>query len=164
MRDVPEERLCRLNGKKPTARERWTAFHRLWRIAHGRGAWQDMEAGMCFRVLTGNWRFIYLLDGRESDGLTDRSHIPKFLRRSLLENHRRQRLYAGHYEWRDRDKTTARRVRDREGIEVTPLEVAEVRYKLLRSIRARAAEEDLRLPEDDDDLLRWLAAGMEDRE
>jgi hypothetical protein len=159
MKDVPYERLCRVDGQKPTARERWTAFHRLWRIAHGRGVWHDMEAGMCFRVLFGGWRSIHLLDGHESDGLVDRSHIPTFLRKTLLEGHRRQRLYAGHYEWRDRDKTVANKVRDEHGIEVTPLEVAEVRYKLLRAVRARAAEDDVKLPADDEDLLRWLAEG-----
>ena len=154
-----ERRLCRLDGLKPTTRDKWRAFHRLWRLAHGRGGYQDIEAGECFRVLFGGWRSIRLMDGSDSDGLVDRSHLPKFLRKSLLEGHRKRRLYAGHYEWVERDKVTANRCRDEHGIEVTPDEVAEVRRKVIRLARERAAAMDVPVPADDDDLLRLIRGG-----
>ena len=156
MDDFDERRLCRLDGLRPTARERWRAFYRLWRIAHGHGVHRDIDAGTCFRVLFNDWRFIRLIDGSESDGLVDRSRVPTFLRKRLLESHRKQRLYAGHYEWMERDKEVSRLVRDRDGIEVTPTEVAEVRRKLIQMARSKAAELDIRLPADDEGVLRLL--------
>jgi hypothetical protein len=158
MKDDPEfeARMLRLDGKKPTAREKWQAFHRLWRLAQGHGVYQDAEAVDCFRVLFPNWRPIQLLNGLESDGLVDRSHMPKFLRKQLLEGHRRQRLYAGHYEWMERDKKVANLCREQHGIEVTPDEVAETRRKLIRLARDTAAEMDVKVPADDEDLLRML--------
>jgi hypothetical protein len=149
-------RLCRLDGQKPTARDRWKAFHRLWRIANGHGAYQDIQVGESFRVLFGGWRCVRLLDSEETDGLVDRSKYPKFLRKQLLETARRQRLYAGHYEWMDRDKKVANAVREAHGMEVTPDEVAETRRKVIRLARETAARLDYRLPADDEDLLRLL--------
>lgn len=151
-----DARLCRLDGQQPTMREKWIAFHRLWRIAHGHGAVQDMDVGMCFRVLFGGWRAIRLMDTDHTDGLVDRSHIPKFLRKQLLEIKRRQRLYAGHYEWMERDKVVANQCRDKHGIEVTPDEVAEVRRKVINLARARAAEMNVQLPKDDEEVLKIL--------
>ena len=151
-----DRRLCRLDGLKPTARDKWRAFHRLWRLAHGRGPYQDIDAGICLRVLFGGWRAIQLLDGSESDGLVDRSHVPKFIRRQLLESHRRRRLYAGHYEWMERDKAVANTVREAHGIEVTPMEVAEARWKVIRLARDTAAVMDFKLPADDQAVLDLL--------
>lgn len=151
-----DRRLCRLDGLKPTARDRWTAFYRLWRIAQGHGAHQDMAADLCFRVLLSDWRWIRLLDGRESDGLVDRSRVPMFLRKKLLDIHRKQRLYAGHYEWQERDKKVAHLVREQHGLEVTPTEVAETRRKVIQLARAKAAEMDYAIPDDDEELLKLL--------
>jgi hypothetical protein len=154
--DAFTRRLCRIDGQKPNARDRWKAFHRLWRIANGHGAYQDIQVGESFRVLFGGWRCVRLLDSSDGDGMVNRSHLPKFLRKHLLETYRRQRLYAGHYEWMDRDKKTANLVRDRHGIEVTPTEVAEVRRKVIRLARDTAARLDMKLPADDADVLRLL--------
>ena len=158
-RDDFEERLLRLNGKRPTARDRWQAFSRLWRLAHRHGAYQDMAATECFQVLFPSWRSIQLIDGDASDHMVNRSHIPAFLRRRLLEGHKKRRLYAGHYEWVERDKKVAHLCRDVHGIEVTPAEVAEVRRKVINLARAKAAEMDVRLPADDEDVLRLLKEG-----
>ena len=157
-RDDPEfeQRLCRLNGKKPTARDIWRAFHRLWRIARGHGPFHDMEADLCFRVLFRNWGFIRLMDGPESDGYVNNSRIPKFLRERMLRDRKRRRLYGDHPEWRERDKQVARHVRERHGMEVTPEEVAETRRKVIELARAKAAEMDIKLPKDDEALLRLL--------
>src|SRR5580692_10649108 len=63
------ERMCRLNGKKPTARERWTAFYRLWRMAHGNhGAEADIYASDCFRILFVDWSGIRLIESHVDDG------------------------------------------------------------------------------------------------
>ena len=34
------ERICRLKGMAPTARDRWTAFYRLWRLVRNHCAAQ----------------------------------------------------------------------------------------------------------------------------
>lgn len=149
-------RMIRTDGREPTARDRWRAFHRLWRIAHGHGACQDVDAGDCFRVLSTDWRLIRLLESPCNDGLVDRSHTPKFLRKRLLDDARKRRLYAGHYEWMDRDKMVANRCRSEHGMEVTPTEVAEVRRKVIQISRAKAAEMDFPVPQDDEDLLKLL--------
>lgn len=152
--------MMRLDGQRPTAREMWTAFYRLWRIAHGHGAEQDIAAGWCFRVLFPDWKFIFLIDHNDTDGLTNRSHIPTFLRKQLLANHRKQRLYGGgNYDWIERDKATANKIREKEGIEVTPLEVAEVRWKLMQKAKAAAAECGVPAPRDYDELFAMLKGG-----
>ena len=150
-----ELRLCRIDGRKPTARDKWKAFHRLWRLSQGHGAEQDIAAGQAFRVLFNNWRAILLLDTDRCDPLVDRSHVPTFLRKQMLDLYVRRRLYGGHPEWAERDKRVANAVRA-EGIEVTPREVAEVRAKVIRLARQRAAEMDVKIPDDDEDLLRLL--------
>ena len=161
-RDDFEERLLRLNGKRPTARDRWRAFSRLWRLAHRHGVYQDMAATECFQVLYADWRYVWLLDEERGDGLVDRSHIPTFLRKRLLAHHKKQRLYAGHYEWVERDKKVANLCRDVHGIEVTPTEVAEVRRKVINLARSKAVTLGVRLPADDEDVLRLLKEGTHD--
>lgn len=153
------ERLCYLNGAKPTPRERWKAFHRLFRLSQGHGPDQDMAAGECFRILYGSWRAILLLDdyGPGPDAWPMNStRYPIFLRKRLLENAKRKRLYGNHPEWKERDKVVARHVRDKHGMEVTPTEVAEVRRKVINLARAKAAELDFTLPKDDEEVLRLL--------
>jgi hypothetical protein len=77
-------RLCRVDGLQPTARERWTAFWRLWRLA-ARCA-QDAEvAGECFRVLMSDWSWVQLAQGH-GDYYARKG--PPFLRKLLLGAHR----------------------------------------------------------------------------
>ena len=62
MIEIDYRRLCRLDGRKPTARERWVAFYRLWRLirnARPAQSWED--AIECFRVLMHDWRWIELV-------------------------------------------------------------------------------------------------------
>ena len=151
------ERMCRLNGQQPTVREKWTAFYRLYRISQGHGAYSDMDASDCFRILFADWRPLHLIEANES--LVSRNHAPVFLRKMLLKADRRKRLYGGNHEWEERDKVVASKLRD-DGVEVTPEEVAEVRYRLIRSIRNKAAADDVRLPEDDAEMLEWMAEGL----
>ena len=154
-----DERLCRLNGKQPNARDRWRAFHRLWRIAHGHGAFQDIEAGICFRVMFRDWRAVRLMESEKSDGYVNNSRVPKFLRERLLRHRIRKRLHGNHLEWDERDRKVARTLREQQGIEVTPIEVAEVRRKVINIARAKAAELGLEMPADDAELLQMLKLG-----
>ena len=151
-----DERLCRLKGKQPNARDRWRAFHRLWRIAHGHGAFQDIEAGICFRVMYRDWRAIHLMESPGRDGYVDNSRVPKILRERLLRHRKRKRLHGNHYEWAERDRKVAHLVRERHGMEVTPEQVAETRRRVIQIARAKAAELNLDVPADDDALLRML--------
>lgn len=151
-----EDRMLRIDGKKPTARDKWRAFSRLWRLANGHGAYQDIAAGEAIRVLFPNWRMVRLLDDDTGDGLVDRSHIPKFLRKRMIEHIRRKRLYGGHPEWRERAKVVARLVREKLGREVTPDQVAEVRLRVIGIIRRTASERGVDLPADDEAVLRLV--------
>ena len=152
--DFDTERLCRLNGKQPTMRDRWTAFYRLYRISQGIGAWQDIAAGDCFRVLFNNWSWIRLVD--DEVPTLSRVHWPTFLRRQIIKMERDRRLYGNHKEeWKKRDKWVANKCHN-EGTEVTPDEVAVVRRKIIDLARAKGQEMGMRLPKDDDDLLRLL--------
>jgi len=152
------ERMCRLNGKKPTVREWWTAWYRLWRISHKTAnLYIDGEATDCFRVLFPGTAFRHLV---ESLGDPLKARYPVFLRKRLLETARKERLYGKFWgewaEWQERDKRVAMVLRQQQGIEVTPIEVAEVRRKVLNMARAKAAEIGLDLPEDDADVLDML--------
>jgi hypothetical protein len=155
------ERMCRLNGKRPTARERWTAFYRLYRISQGHGVYQDMAAADCLRVLMPSGRCIALMN--EGDRSPSRTHIPVFLRRKLVDADRRRRLYGKHPEWMGRDKVVAAKVRE-DGIEVTPEQVGEVRQKVLRLARQRAAECGIPVPGDDAKLLDLLHDSLRGKE
>ena len=157
-----EERLCRINGKKPTAREQWWAFYRLWRITQKAGMWQSQEAVTCFRVFFQNWGFISCADDGDAtnvrDGI-DMAGVPKFLRYKFLDHRRKKRLYGKHYERMGQAKMVARKVREEHGIEVTPEECAAVRLKLIKHIRERALADGVTVPQDDDDLMRWMQTG-----
>lgn len=154
-REFDIRRMCRLDGRRPTAREHWTAFYRLWRIARKAGA-AGTESGECFRVLFPDWRFIQLLDSDTECQLVNAKRFPPFIRRDFAERRRRKRLYGNHPEWVARDKIVAQKVRDRHGMEVTPLEVAQTRRKIINMAREKAAEMGVKVPADDDELLRLL--------
>jgi hypothetical protein len=146
-----ELRMCRVDGQRPTARERWIAFHRLWRLAQGHGAWQDMAAVDCFRVIFTNWDGIRLLNSNE-DTLS-RVSTPSFLRRELLKHDKRKRLG---YPDTEQMQSIARQLHE-QGTEMTPDDVAEVRQKVIRKFRDHALRNDIPVPADDDALMKWLA-------
>lgn len=162
MAEFNVERMCRLNGKKPNARDKWVAFHRLWRLSHRKGdsCWLDGNATDCFRVLWADWRPRMLLDDDREDPLITRRSMPLFLRKRFLELDRKRRLYgecmAEWGRWQERDRRVAAKVRNEQGIEVTPAEVAETRRKVINLARRKAAERGLDLPEDDEELLDLL--------
>lgn len=153
MSNFDEERMCRLNGKKPTMRECWTAFYRLYRLSHGHGANQDMEATDCMRILWKNWSWFRLIETNVPS--VSRVGWPVFLRRRFLKMDERRRLHGQYLEWLERDQSVSRQM-CAEGTEMTPLEVARVRVKTLKMVREKAAEIGCDLPMDDEDLLRWL--------
>lgn len=84
-------RMCRLDGQQPTTRERWTAFYRLWRMARRTRKSNECHSAVhdCFGVLMADWKWLILVEGC-GDRLTIR--LPKFLRRSFVENERTRRL------------------------------------------------------------------------
>jgi hypothetical protein len=151
-----ERRMCRVDGETPTHRELWTAFYRLYRISQGHGGHQNIAAVECFHVLMANSAMLRLAEAGE-DTLS-RVGWPTFIRRKLLETDRRRRLHGRHWEWLDTDKRVARQMCER-GQETTPAEVAEVRCKVLRMIREKAAAEGISVPADDLGLMRWMSAG-----
>ncbi len=153
-KDFDMERFCRLNSKKPTARERWVAFHRLFRLASGHGAHHDIAAGECFRVLFGSWRAIQMLEDSPADPIPLHK-VPKCLRSLIIKGRIRDRLYGDHPEWRERDQEVVAKLRD-QGVEATPEEVNTVRRKVLRIAREKAIEHGIDLPADDNEVLRII--------
>lgn len=156
-KEFDTERLCRLNGKSPTAREKWRAFHRLYRLAHGRGGYQDLAAAECFRVLYSDWRPVQLLEGGTNDGRVNTARVPVVIRKRLLAHRRKQWLYGGNRELVERDKAVAATLRA-EGKEITPLEVAVVRKNVVRIAREKAAAVGVVLPADDAAVLRMMTS------
>lgn len=155
-----DKEFARMLERKPTARDKWRAFYRLWRIAHGHGHKQDEAAEDCYHVLFPNWRPIRLLKEETSGSLIDTSRMPKFLRWKFLEHHRRKRLYGNYYQtWREQDKRTVAKLREK-GIEITPDEVAETRRKVIQMARAEGMKSGISLPKDDEDLLRLLKPSL----
>ena len=146
------ERLCRLNGKKPSARDRWIAFHRLWRLSHGHGATHDMDASDCFRVLFSSWQGIRLLDHHTP--ILSRVGWPVFLRKRFLDMDKRRRLGLDNN--LEHFQKVCRKLRNEKGMEVTPMEVAEVRHKLIKLVREKAFQDGISIPTDDDELFQWL--------
>ena len=154
--------LCRLNGAKPTVRDRWVAFYRLWRTGHKNDLWHDSNTVDCFRILFGRSVWIGLMhtdDGVALGGC--RKDYPLFLRRRLLDGEKRRRLHGNHPEWAERDKLVANKLRG-QGMEVLPTEVAEVRRKAIDKIRSVAASKSIPVPEDDDVLLKQLSRAMKE--
>lgn len=158
-----EDRMLGVNGQSPTLRDRWQAFYRLWRIAQRKtDDWHEQAVKECFWTLFPKTRLTKLLSGSKSDGLVDRSHIPMFLRRRLLDDARRRRLYAGQYELLEHDKAVSVAIANQHGIEMTPEQVAEIRYEICRKIREAANRDGKTLPKSDAallDLLRKSAKG-----
>lgn len=149
--------VCRLNGETPTLRDRWVAFYRLWRCA--RKQLSDPmfanEVADSFRILAPGWTWLVNMEVRD----VSRVHLPKFLRRRMIQDERRRRLYGNHPEWKERDKVVARQVRQETGVEVTPDEVAETRRKVINLARAKGRELGMSMPEDDEDVLKMLNKG-----
>jgi hypothetical protein len=156
-----ELRMCRLDGAKPTARERWIAFSRLYRLTQGHGASQDMAAVECLHVLMPSGRWLRLVQAAE--GSPSRTHAPKFLRRILLNSDRKRRLHGQCFEWLEADRHVARQLAER-GTEMTPDEVGATRGGIFRMARAKAAQLGIALPADDEGLLAYLAAGRRDHD
>jgi hypothetical protein len=153
-KEISVERQCHLDGQKPTLRDKWLAFHRLYRLARRGNPYQAMAAVDCLRTMQKDWSWIRLLE--QEVGQLSRVHWPKFLRRRFLDTERRRRLHGNHPEWRERDKIVANMVREQHGMEVTPDEVAAVRRKLITVARQKAAEVGFAVPSDDEKLLKML--------
>lgn len=142
-----ELRMCRVDGRVPTTRDMWRAFHRLWRLSQGHGSYRDMEAIDCFRTLFPSWRWIRLLDAPPGDGLVNNSRFPLPIRKRLLQTAINRRLRSRPGETRERDAAVSNLVREKHGIEVTPDQVAEIRYKVLRQVQEIAILHGKRPPE-----------------
>ena len=86
-----ESRALRLNDQKPTARDRWIAFHRLWRMVKKQSEYHVCDAQIACYILcreeVGRW--IHLVEDSVDQG---RKHWPLFIRRERLEIDRKQRL------------------------------------------------------------------------
>jgi hypothetical protein len=159
------ERMCRLNGKRPTARERWTAFYRLWRLARKAERANNLmcEAVDALRVL-GYAKWVALCED-SGDRLGLGNMLPPVLRRRFLEIARKRRLYGQHYEewdeWRPRDQAVARQMCE-QGIEYTPDQAAEARKQCTKKIRAYYARIGIQLPESDLELFKWWKRGKDE--
>ena len=88
----------KLNGKRPSARDRWKAFYRLWRMTQQNDGRSDATAADCFYILGGVDDFVHLVTNNEYKH-PSRNHLPKFLRRMILDSDRHRRLYGYHPEW-----------------------------------------------------------------
>jgi hypothetical protein len=80
----------------PTTRERWKAFHRLWRIMLGRKSyWVELGASECFRVMMYDWRWIRLVEA-DGDELATLRQLPREVRWYMVGRPQRlRRLLAG---------------------------------------------------------------------
>ena len=131
---------------RATTRDKWNAFHRLYRLATKQTCYHEMGAVETLCILF-PYRWVSLM---EKDANTfGRSGMPKFIRRQLLEGDRKKRLYDWNHRTKQECQNTARKLAER-GVECTPDEVAEVRYKVLKMIRERAA---FPLPASDQQLM-----------
>lgn len=86
------ERMLRLNGKRPTARDRWYAFYRLYRLAKKPDdlyCWPNNGPMDALRIL-GFARYVALANDRKQT-IGGRGHWPKFLRRKFLAMEQRKR-------------------------------------------------------------------------
>ena len=153
-KDAFERRMCHINGARPTVRDRWQAFYRVHRMLMGGDMNREHGAHESLMVLFPT-KWTCLVNAPTDDGLVDRSKCPLFLRRSLLDGIRRARLrkYGGNAE---RDRKVARIVREQHGIEATPEQVAEVRYKVMTLAREAADACGLRRPEHFDEVAAIL--------
>ena len=151
--------MCRLNGQKPNARDRWQAFHRLWRIATRRATAYEYEAIVdSFRVLYRDWCFIRLVEANESS--PSRVAYPTCIRRRLLETERKRRLNLYQFPVEYNQKV-ARTIREKDGIEMTPDQVAETRQKAFARIREVAEKRGIDVPDDDLELVELMRAARD---
>lgn len=156
-----ENRMLGVNGQSPTTRDKWLAFHRLWRLAANKAdMFQEQAIVECFWTLFPRTRWTSLLNADSTDGLVDRSHMPLELRKRLLEHARRRRLYGGQPGMKELDQRVSVGMANVHGIEMTPLEVAETRYQVCSKLRAIAQEHGQRLPENDGELLAVIKEAM----
>lgn len=88
-KDFDIERQCRIDGKQPTARERWTAFYRLWRLACRS---DNIEASDCLRVLMSDWSLLWLVEA--SDRYESNWAMPLQVRWQMVRREREKRLEA----------------------------------------------------------------------
>ena len=158
-RDAFERRLCHVGGERPTTRDKWRAFYRLHRMTVGGSVHREHGAHEALMVLFPP-KWTSLVNAANNDGLVDRSKIPIFLRKQLLEHIRRRRLrkYGGDPE---RDRKVVAIVREQHGIEATPDQVAEVRYKVMTLVRKIAEEHGMQPPEHFDEVAAILKNGSE---
>lgn len=156
-----EGRMLGINGQSPTTRDKWLAFHRLWRLAVNKAnMFQEQAIVECFWTLFPRTRWTSLLNADSTDGLVDRSHMPLELRKSLLEHARRRRLYGGQPGLKELDQRVSVGMANVHGIEMTPLEVAETRYQVCSLLRTMVAEQGEQLPAHDGELLAAIRKAM----
>src|SRR5438552_1197138 len=97
---VPDiDQYCRIEGKRPSKRQQWTAFYRLYRLAlrgaqaGGVGVGSDNptdNVGEVFRVLQPDWSALWLVEADAE--LPARSRLPKLIRQRMVERERAKRL------------------------------------------------------------------------
>lgn len=147
------EYLCSPRSR-PTLRERWVAFHRLFRITKaGANGYRNDDANACLYILAAGTGWVSLMN--EDCHANGRGDYPPVIRRRLLEGEKRRRLFGPGYRWLDECRAVAQHLRG-EGVEVTPEEVAEIRHKIVRIAREKAVKQGFVLPADPDDVLRML--------
>lgn len=154
-----QDRALRYRGQKPTARERWGAFYRIYRLA--RKCSLDPQAILCLDVL-GLGKMVQIVECR-ADWLKNNNIIPLEARKLGLQARKRRRIYGEHMEkwdfWYPKDQEIARRLSSEQGVEMTPEEVGDVRVQGFSSLRRMARERCIVLPEDDMDLHEVLKKG-----
>lgn len=149
----PTDMLCRLNGCQPTLRQRWYAFYRLYRmtckdpLGYGQECWMTLfEPGSLYSY----WRHFCDQPGDCHHLLARLGSSGKELRLSRLRRERRERLHGRDLEWMSVHQYVARVISTKEGIEMTPDEVAQARIDGFRQLREQFALKGLYIPSDHD--------------
>lgn len=145
-------RMMRLEGHKPTAREMWGAFYRLWRLSRKNDLWSDTSADDAWRVL-GFYEELNLCN--QDLSTLSRVSYPTVIRRKLLGLDRRRNAHGQHFELLEESRRVAAMLRE-QGIEMTPDEVGISRKEIFAKIRRHFEEKGAALPLDDVALLRYL--------
>ena len=160
MVDRDWEMMLRLNGKKPSLRMLWAAFYRLYRMAGRRSSYAAIDRADCFYFLFEKREYRKWVRLVES-GVPDLSRVdwPKSIRRRALKIAEKKQAFGERYEWLRQSQQVANKMREK-GIETTPMEVAEVRKKLFKTIREQAALRQILLPESDQDLMLWCKKNL----
>jgi len=148
---IDEQRL--FSHARPTARERWLCFCRLYRLARKVDEQNNQASNSAVDALRmiGYWNWCAALAERDPPG--DRRHYPLFLRREFLRLAKRRRLYGPsleHYEeLLPKDQAIARVFAEERGIELTIDEAADERNRLFRKIRQHMRDCGSPMPEGD---------------